>query len=289
MGIADGEIDRLLRTKWHSPQALAEELYQILSQKDIAISTTKPLTLSPQGDDPAIRIVRNPTSDAPPITMAQPNPLLPGTFVTTAFTPLQYTGSGGFNPLAINGISTTDPALIPIPQTGAAGASTVGTVPPTPSPGGGSPPTPPPPPAAGCCCVCPPPTTPPVGGGTPGGNPGGTPSGSPNLLTGTATVTLLAGMNNGTYSSFNGTVVWDRRFGHDHYDDHEVFLIHLRPELDNFSNGGGAANNYRLQLGRVVKVRFLLANDPYYFGRYGTATFFTNDILCDSASGGEIY
>lgn len=78
---------RLLRTVWNSPQKLSEELFAILSS-DEPLAHRGTLNLTPNGDQPVIRIVIPGTipDGFNPIQVVHPNP--DGTFEPIGFTPI---------------------------------------------------------------------------------------------------------------------------------------------------------------------------------------------------------
>ena len=132
--------ERLLRTLWGNTQTLAEEIYMILGDQD---PIKAPLTLTQQGDDPVIRIIRNPNSTANPIQYVEPNPLVPGTYIEVGFVPITPSGSPGFDPLSPNGIAAGQPGGPPLPTGGSPPTGGAGPPPPDDGSPGGSPVTPP--------------------------------------------------------------------------------------------------------------------------------------------------
>lgn len=73
MGLYKEAARRILRTKWRSVQAFAQEVYAILSE-DVQLRTEQPIVITQKPGQPAITIIQTPDATVPPVVFTRQNP-----------------------------------------------------------------------------------------------------------------------------------------------------------------------------------------------------------------------
>ena len=73
MGLYKEAARRILRTKWRSVQAFAQEVYAILSE-DVQLRTDQPIVITQKPGQPAITIIQTPDATVPPVVFTRQNP-----------------------------------------------------------------------------------------------------------------------------------------------------------------------------------------------------------------------